>query len=146
MPLAQPLPHLQSLHPLLRMQLVPLVAGNFQSGWFAYVLGPWEPFKWTVLRDWPFLPWPQPTLFFTAISYEALFPCTGTLDCAVWPGAVISCSPGVPPGFYLPHVNVGLSILLASTTTIWPPPHHILCPCSPSVPLLPVQMSNSLNP
>ena len=38
-------------------------------------------------------------------------PGTGTLGCEVWPGAEMTRSLGVPPGFYLPHMNVGPPIL-----------------------------------
>ena len=36
-------------------------------------------------------------------------PSTGTLGYAVWPGAGIICSQGVPPDFYPPHVTVGVA-------------------------------------
>ena len=34
-------------------------------------------------------------------------PSAGTLSCAVWSGAGISHSQGIPPNFYLPPVSVG---------------------------------------
>ena len=52
------------------------------------------------------------------------FPSSGTLGCSVWPGAGISHSPGVPPGFYVPHVNVGLPVPWATTTASLQPPHY----------------------
>ena len=35
-------------------------------------------------------------------------PSAGTLDCAIWPGARITCSQGIPPHFYPPHMNMEL--------------------------------------
>ena len=120
-------------------------------GRFAFILGPWGPFKQTLLRDWQFLPPPQPPLVFIARSYEALFPSAGTLGCVVWPEARIARSPGIPPDFYPPHINVGPPIpqlpplphcLHLATTT-----PHPLRPGSLSSSLLPVWMNMaSLNP
>ena len=97
------------------------------------------------LRDWQFLLPPQPPLVFTARSQEALFPSTGTLGSVVWLGAGITPSPGVPPSFYPPPVNVGPPIPpYAATATASPSPFH---PWSPSPPLLPIWMNiSSLNP
>ena len=77
---------------------------------------------------------------------EIYLPGTGTLVCAVWPGAGIAHSQGILPHFYPPHVNVGLPIPPATATS--PPPKHCpLCPSSPSPPLLPIWMNMaSLNP
>ena len=36
---------------------------------------------------------------------------SGSQVSAVWPGAGITCSQGIPPDFYLPHVNMGLPVL-----------------------------------
>ena len=57
---------------------------------------------------------------------------TGTLGSVVRPGAGVTCSQGIPPDFYLLHVNVGLPILplpLSLHATL-----HLLS----SPPLLPV--------
>ena len=63
-------------------------------------------------------------------------PCAGTVVCIVWPGAGMARSQGLPPDFYLPHVNVRLSM---------PPPP--LYPVSATPPILPVWMKvASLNP
>ena len=70
--------------------------------------GPCMPFKQTLLRNWQFLPLPQSPLVLQLEVMSLYFPGAGTLGCAVWPGAGISCSQGVPPDFYPPHVNVGL--------------------------------------
>ena len=158
MPLVLLLPHFQSLPPL------PYVAGsllatvlvlNPRVGWFAYILGPCGSFKWIFLRDQKFLLPHQCPLIFTARSYEALFLRTGTQGCVVWPGAGIACSPGVPPSFYLPHMNVQppfhspllppLPLLLPHCVLSAPAP--CLCPGSLSPPVLSVWMNiSSLNP
>ena len=83
-----------------------------------------------------FLPSPNTHWFLTARSYEALFPGAGTLGCAVLPGAGIAHSPGVPPGCYLPHVNLRLPIPLA--TAAWPPTHWVLSPAPISAPPTPL--------
>ena len=59
------------------------------------------PFQWIFLRDQQLLPPPQPPLFFTARSYEVLFPSAGTLGGVVWPGDGISCFPDVSPHQFL---------------------------------------------
>ena len=47
-------------------------------------------------------------------------PTAGTLGCTGWPGAGIAQTFFMPPNFYLPHMNLGLLGLLASTTTTLP--------------------------
>ena len=64
-------------------------------------------FKRRLLRILQFLPPSQPSLVFTARMYGTYLPGPGTLGCVVWFGAVIPRSWGIPPNFYLPHVNVG---------------------------------------
>ena len=59
---------------------------------FAYVLSPCGAFKWTLLKIWQFLSLPKSPLVFTARSYGDLPSGTGTLGCAVWPGAGIAGS------------------------------------------------------
>ena len=64
-------------------------------------------------------------------------PHAGTLGCADWPGAGITRSQGIPPCFYLPHVNMGLPIPL-------PPPLRAtpnLCASLPSLRLCPLLAS-----
>ena len=61
-------------------------------------------------------------------------PGAGTLGCAVWFGAGIAGSQGIPPDFYPLHVNVGLPVSLLLP----------LCaiPCLPApLPLLPIWMN-----
>ena len=53
-----------------------------------------------------------------------------TLGCAVCPRAGIPCSQGIPPNFYLPHMNVGPPVLLAAA--LQPPPSHHHTMSSPS--------------
>ena len=65
------------------------------------------------------------------------FPSTGTLGCVVWPGYGVAFSPSVPPGFYLPHVNMGPPVPLATAAAAWPslpPCHHTVS----SLPRLPI--------
>ena len=120
---------------------------NPRVGGFAYILRP-------CIRDWQFLPPPQSPLVFTARSYEALLPGSGTLGCTVWPRAGMACSPDVPPSFYLPHMNVQppfhspllppLPLLLPHCVLSAPAP--CLCPGSLSPPVLSVWMNiSSLN-
>ena len=73
----------------------------------------------------------------------------GTLACAVWSWAGIVSSQDIPHDFYLPLTTVELPVPI-----LLPPclsaPHYVslpLCPCSTSLPLLPVWMNvASLNP
>ena len=62
-------------------------------------------------------------------------PGAGTLGCVAWPGAGTACSPVVPLGFYLPHVNIGPPVLLAAAAS------QPLCLGSLSLPLLPIWMN-----
>ena len=78
-------------------------------------------------------------------------PGAGTLGCAVWPGAGITHSQGIPPDFYLPYMNVGLPVLIP--LLLQPPPLHVIPHLLASLPhlwvsdLLPVWMNvASLNP
>ena len=109
--------------------------------WFAYILGLCVSFKWTLLETGSFFCHPNPHWFLQPEVMRLYFPSFETLICVVWPGAGITHSPGVPPGFYLPHMNMGPLILLA-TAALCP-----LWPGSPSLPLLLIWMNNSsLNP
>ena len=60
-------PHVTGAPLAVALVVVPRVGG------FAYVLGVWEPFKWTVLRDWQFILLPHPPLVFIARNYKGLF-------------------------------------------------------------------------
>ena len=60
-------------------------------------------------------------------------PSTGTLGCVVWPGAGITCSQGVPPDFYPPHMNVGLTGLLLLPLHETPCPLSQLCVSTPPI-------------
>ena len=64
----------------------------------------------------------------------------GTLDFAVSLEAGMAGSPGVPPSFYPPHMNVGLPVLVAQHHTASSPPS------SPALLLRLVWMNMSLNP
>ena len=103
---------------------------NPRMGGFVYILRP-------CIRDWQFLPPPQSPLVFTARSYAALLPGSGTLGCTVWPRAVMACSPDVPPSFYLPHMNMGPPVLLATTAAAsLLLPHSILSALAPHLHLI----------
>ena len=54
----------------------------------------------------------------------------------VWPGAGIACPSGIPPGFYPPHINIGLPILPASASLLPPHCHHTIS----SPPQLPISI------
>ena len=141
---AQHLPFFQSLLPLPVCNWNPsscCPGGESQSGWDCIHLSPCGPLKQTLLRNWQFLPLPQPPLVFTARSYGALSPGVGTLGCMIWPGAGITGSQGVPPDIYPP----GLPIL-----PLPPPLHATPCllaslPISTSLPLHQMNVA-SLNP
>ena len=117
--------------------LIAALVLNPRVGGFAYILGPCGSFKWTLLRDQWFLPVPQSPLGLQPEVMRLYFLGTGTLGCAVYPGAGIAHSPDVPSNFYLPHVNVGLSVpLAAATAASFPLPHH--CHSVSSPPWLPI--------
>ena len=62
-------------------------------------------------------------------------PSARALGYVVWPVAVIACSQGIPPDFYLPHVNLPLLPLCATLR---------LCtslPISETLPLLLIWMN-----
>ena len=52
--------------------LTAILVLNSRVGELVSILGPSGSFKHTLLRDWQFLPHPQPPLVFTARSYKAL--------------------------------------------------------------------------
>ena len=136
--LAQLSPHVQSLHPFPVNDWWPsscCPSGGSRSGWICEHSRTMGSFKLTFLRKQQFLLLPQCPLVFTARSYEASF---------FWcwnPGlrglARISGSPGVPPGFYLLHMNVGPPTPLA-TTTATSLPHCVLSAGSMCLHWLPV--------
>ena len=76
-------------------------------GDFANVVGLFGPFKWTLLRDWQFLPLLQPPLVFTARSYEVLFPGAGILGYMVWLSAGIAHFTGIRPNFLSTNCECG---------------------------------------
>ena len=108
---------------VIRTLLAAALVVNSRVNGFMSILGLCGSFKQSLLRDWKFLPPPQLPLVFTARSYEALFSWLGTLGCRVFPRSRMAHFPGVPPSFYLPHVNVGPPIPPA--TTVSPLPYHI---------------------
>ena len=71
-------------------------------------------------------------------------PGAGTLDSVVWPGAEIACSQGIPSDFYLPHVNVGPSVLLPQPLLVHTTPS--LHPISETLALEFIWMNVALNP
>ena len=75
MPLTQPSPSSSHFTYFLYASDVPLSYSLVvvpRMGGFAYILGLWGPFQWTLLRDWQFLPPLQPPLVFTARDYDTL--------------------------------------------------------------------------
>ena len=83
MPLGQLSASFQSLPPLPTNKLVPSGADSLMGG-FVYILGPRGSLQRTLLGGWEFLLLLlQPPQVFTASSFEALFPRTGTLGCSV---------------------------------------------------------------
>ena len=133
----------------------PYVTGTFLAvalvviprvGRFAYVLSPCGPFKWTLLRNQPFLPLIPPHWVLKPEVMRLSLLDTGSFGWAVWSSAGIACTQGISPKSYPPHVNMAPHI---------PPPqllplHTTLCPLHPSflsLPLLPIWMDmESLNP
>ena len=89
----------QSL-PLLRKSKSGPSRAESQVHGFVYVLGPCGSHQWNLLWGWEFLPPQQPPQIFTAIDFETLFPCTGTLGC------VVCFVPQLLLSVY-PHANVG---------------------------------------
>ena len=113
---------------------------NLRVGGFVNVLRLHGPSMQNFLKIWQFLPPLQLHWFLQPEVMGIYLPSAGTLGCAVWPGAVITHSQGVPPHFHPPHMNVGTPILP-------PPPLHATLPLLASLPLIPNWMSvASLNP
>ena len=73
----------QSLPLLHTGKLGPSCADSWVCG-FVYILGLCGSLQWTLLWGWDFLPPLQFPQVFSARGFEALFPCSGTLDCAVY--------------------------------------------------------------
>lgn len=86
---------------------------------------------------------PSPHWILQSKVIRIYFPSDGILGCMLWPGAGTACSPVVPPRVYLPHVNVELPILPASTTTTSPHLTAPLCHGCPSLPFRPIWMDVS---
>ena len=109
--------------PAVALVLNPRVNG------FTYILRPHGPFKWSLLEIQQFLPSPQPPLVLQPHVMGIYVPGPGTLYCVVWPGAGIAHSQGIPPDFYLPHMNVGSPVPA-------PPPLHATCLCLSTCPYI----------
>ena len=89
----------QSLPPLPTSKSGPSGAFSWVGG-FVHILGPCGSLQQTLLWGWEFPLLLQTPQVFIARSIEALFPCTGTLGCAVF----------LTPHLFLlvyPHANVG---------------------------------------
>ena len=107
MPLARILASFQSLSLLPTSKLGPSGADSWVGG-FVYILGPCGSLQGTLLCGWEFLLLPQLPQVFSVRGFEALFPYTGTLGCAI-------C---LAPQLFLlvyPHANVGPPGLPATT-------------------------------
>ena len=118
--------------------MIPRVSG------FVWVLGPCSHFKWTLLRNCKFLPYPNHHWFLQPEVVRLYLPGPGTLGCTVWSGAGIAGSPGIPPNSYQTHkifinfMNVGVPVLpLLSLHAA----SHPLCTGTLSLPLLPIWMN-----
>ena len=145
--------HFQSLHPLPKCNWHPsscCPGSTSQSGWVCICSRTMGPFKWTLLRDWQFLPLLKPPLGFTARSYQALFfwHWNPGLCGLVW--GWDSLLPRCSSWFLSTTREYGTACsfccqshcycLIATTP-------HCLCPGFPSLPLLPIWMNiSSLNP
>ena len=107
-----------------------------QVSGLVYILGPCGSLPWTLLWGWEFLPLlPQPPQVFSVRGFEALFPGTGTLGCAI----CLTLQLFLP--VYL-HANVGPPGLPATAL-----PLVLSVPCCPFLTLLPVWMNvSSLTP
>ena len=95
----------------------PYVLVNPRVGGFVYLLRQCGPFKQSLLKIWQFLLPPQHHWFLWHKIMGIHLPHAGTLGCAVWHGAGITCSSGVPRCLYPPHLNVGPPILLPLHTS-----------------------------
>ena len=101
---------------------------------FAYILNPCEPFKqW---KSSSFFCCPNPHWFLQPEVIGVCVPGAGTVGCVVWLGAGITSSQGIPPSFYPPYMNVGLSIPPPPPPTLVHTSHCLFGP-SPQLPLLP---------
>ena len=127
------------ISPAIHKQIGPFWCWS-PGGGFVHILGPCGSLQWTLLWGWEFLPLLQPPQIITARGFEALFPCTGPLGCAV---SLVSQS------FLLvyAHSNVGPPSLLVAALPA-PSTNHSLAagPLHPSylsLSLLPVWMNVS---
>ena len=90
--------------------------------------GPLNSLSWVTCS---FFHHPNPHWFLLPEVMRLYLPSTGSLGWAVWPGAGITYSQGIPPDFCPPHVNVGpplpppLLLPLPLHATL-----HSLCPSS----------------
>ena len=124
--------------PAIVLMLNPTVYGS------VYVLSSCGPFKMSLLKIQQFLLLPQLPLVFIARNYGDLSSWSWNTGCVVWPVAGIPCSWGIPPDFYLPHMNVGPHFLMLLCTA---PRLCASSPVSMDLPLLPVWMNvASFNP
>ena len=127
------LPCFQSLMRLVPHQLFPWLWFP-ELGSFVYILGPWGPFKGTLLRELQFFPLLQPPLiFYSQVLWDFIFPVLEPWACVGMPNVKpLVCQP-----LLLPTGHCHL-------TTAMPHPLH---PGSPSLPFLPIWMTmSSLNP
>ena len=83
----------------------PIVVG------FAYVKDPAGPLNGVSQISSCFFHCPNPHWILQPEVMRIYLPSTGTLGCAVWPGARITPFQDIPPNFYLPRVNVEPPIL-----------------------------------
>ena len=105
---------------------------NPREGESAEVLSPCGPFKRSLLKIQQFLPCRNPHWFVQPEIMGIYLPGAGTLGCAVWPGAGIAVSQGMPPNFYSPHMNVCFAATASPHRTVSPHLSTCLCVSSPS--------------
>ena len=113
---------------------------NPRVGGVVYVLRPCGSFKWSFLKIQCCFCRPNPHWFLQPEVTEIYLPGAGALCCAVWLGAGIACSQGIPSSFYTSHVNVGLPV---PVPLLLPPLLTTACllTVSASLRLLPVWMN-----
>ena len=129
-PLAQRSAGFQSLSPLPTSKLGTSGADSW-VGSFVYILGPCRSLQWTLLWGWEFFLLSQSPHVFSVRGYEALFHHTGTLCCGS-----LSHSPVVPSS--LSTCKCGTTQSASHCLARSP-----LCPCCPSLSLLPVWVNVS---
>ena len=91
-----------------------------QSGWVCVspktFVGPLRGVSW---ESCSFFYCPTHHWFLQPEVMGTCLPGGGTWGWVVWSGARITGCWGIPPDFYLPHMNVGLPILLPLHATLW---------------------------